>query len=65
MGLDAGVPWLFGIFATCSEAVVHVLGIDYSIWSLALFVLLLIGSLVVLVQRGPALNTMSKRLENL
>ncbi len=39
-GLDAGVPWLFGIFASCMDAVVHVLGIEYAIWSLMLFGLL-------------------------
>ncbi|MEI2418330.1 disulfide bond formation protein B [Orrella sp. JC864] len=40
LGLDAAVPWLFGIYASCMDAVVHVLGIEYAIWSLSLFVLL-------------------------
>ena len=40
-GLDAGIPWLFGIFASCMDAKVDVLGVEYAVWSLALFWLLL------------------------
>ena len=36
IGLDGGVPWLFGIYATCMDAMVSVLGIEYALWSLAL-----------------------------
>jgi len=39
-GLDANLPALFGIFATCMDARVQVLGVEYAIWSLLLFVLL-------------------------
>ncbi len=39
-GLDAGLPWLFGIYATCMDARVDLLGIEYALWSLALFALL-------------------------
>lgn len=39
-GLDAAVPWLFGIYASCMDAVVHVLGIEYALWSLGLFAVL-------------------------
>ncbi|TFL11178.1 disulfide bond formation protein B [Pusillimonas caeni] len=39
-GLDAGLPWIFGIYATCMDAQVALLGIEYALWSLALFVLL-------------------------
>jgi len=39
-GLDAHLPALFGIFATCMDARVQVLGVEYAIWSLMLFVLL-------------------------
>ncbi|VFR17604.1 Periplasmic thiol:disulfide oxidoreductase DsbB, required for DsbA reoxidation [plant metagenome] len=46
IGLDAAVPWLFGIYASCMDAVVHVLGIEYAIWSLSLFVVL--GLLLIL-----------------
>jgi len=37
-GLDAGLPWLFGIFATCMDAQVELLGIEYVFWAMALFV---------------------------
>ena len=46
-GLDATLPWLFGIFATCMDARVNLLGIEYALWSLALFVLLAFASLFV------------------
>lgn len=39
-GLDASVPWLFGIYATCMDARVDLLGIEYALWALALFVVL-------------------------
>jgi len=44
-GLDAGVPWLFGIYATCMDARVTVLGVEYALWSLALFCLLALAGL--------------------
>ncbi|MBO9357156.1 disulfide bond formation protein B [Bordetella petrii] len=46
-GLDGAVPWLFGIYATCMDASVEVLGVEYVIWSLALF-----GVLVILALRA-------------
>lgn len=46
IGLDAAVPWLFGIYASCMDAVVHVFGIEYAIWSLSLFIVL--GLLLIL-----------------
>jgi len=42
-GLDAALPSVFGIFASCADAVVNIMGLDYSNWSLLLFGLL--GSL--------------------
>jgi disulfide bond formation protein DsbB len=54
-GLDGGVPWLFGIYATCMDATVSVLGIEYALWSLALFVILFCMSLPVVFRRGRAL----------
>lgn len=39
-GLDAGLPWIFGIFATCMDARVELLGVEYALWSLALFAIL-------------------------
>lgn len=38
-GLDAGVPWLFGIFATCMDAQVELLGVEYVFWAIGLFAL--------------------------
>lgn len=51
-GLDAGLPWLFGIYATCMDARVDLLGIEYSLWSLALFVILGLLSIRVLFTRS-------------
>lgn len=53
-GLDAAVPWLFGIYATCMDAVVQVLGLEYALWSLALFVVLLALSVRALRRSRPA-----------
>lgn len=39
-GLDAAVPWLFGIYATCMDARVDLLGVEYALWALALFVIM-------------------------
>lgn len=39
-GLDAGMPWIFGIDATCMDARVDLLGVEYALWSFALFVVL-------------------------
>ncbi|GAB1579034.1 disulfide bond formation protein B [Bordetella petrii] len=50
-GLDAGLPWLFGIFATCMDASVEVLGVEYALWSLALFAVLVIVALRALLPR--------------
>lgn len=50
-GLDASVPWLFGIYATCAEAQVALLGIEYAWWSMALFVALGAMSLIALLRR--------------
>ena len=44
-GLDSGIPWLFGIFASCMDAKVDLLGVEYAVWSLTLFWLLLGASL--------------------
>ncbi|KGD98398.1 disulfide bond formation protein DsbB [Achromobacter sp. RTa] len=55
IGLDGGVPWLFGIYATCMDAMVSVLGIEYALWSLALFVILFFMALPVAFRRGRAL----------
>jgi len=51
-GLDAAVPWLFGIYATCMDAMVTVLGVEYALWSLALFALLLVLALAAALRRA-------------
>src|SRR5699024_8853023 len=38
-GLDAALPWLFGIYATCMDARVNLLGLEYALWALGLFIL--------------------------
>lgn len=51
-GLDAYLPWLFGIFATCMDAKVQILGLDYAIWSLILFGITTLLSLAALSRSG-------------
>lgn len=47
-GFDAAVPWLFGIYASCMDARVKLLGIEYAWWSLAMFTVLGLLGLTVL-----------------
>lgn len=51
-GLDAGVPWLFGIYASCMDARVELLGVEYVLWAMALFTILIILSVAAAVQRS-------------
>lgn len=48
-GLDAAAPWLFGVYASCFDAAIDLLGVEYAIWSLVLFVVLALAALVTLV----------------
>jgi len=52
IGLESAVPWLFGIYATCMDAKVPVLGIEYALWSLTLFVIIFFMALPVVFRRG-------------
>jgi len=52
IGLESAVPWLFGIYATCMDAKVPVLGIEYALWSLALFVIIFFMALPVAFRRS-------------
>ncbi|WP_088140166.1 disulfide bond formation protein B [Achromobacter xylosoxidans] len=52
IGLESAVPWLFGIYATCMDAKVPVLGIEYALWSLTLFVVIFFMALPVVFRRG-------------
>ncbi len=47
-GLESLAPWLFGIYATCLDASVRVLGIEYAAWGLALFAIYANYSLAML-----------------
>ena len=53
-GLDAALPWLFGIYASCMDARVSLLGIEYSLWGLGLFAacLLLAAWALLRARRG-------------
>ncbi|MBP6017975.1 MAG: disulfide bond formation protein B [Burkholderiaceae bacterium] len=42
-GLDAGLPWIFGIFATCMDAKVDLLGLEYALWSMGLFIVVAVA----------------------
>lgn len=50
-GLEASLPWLFGIYASCMDATVHVLGLEYAIWALLLFALIAVCLLLGLLRR--------------
>lgn len=50
-GLDASAPWLFGIYASCMDAMVDLFGIEYALWSLAMFAILLVLSVLGMLQR--------------
>ncbi|WP_420177899.1 disulfide bond formation protein B [Kerstersia gyiorum] len=39
-GLEEGITWLFGIYASCMDATAYIFGIEYAIWSLVLFALM-------------------------
>ena len=47
-GLDSAAPWLFGIYASCMDARVKLLGIEYAWWSLAMFALISVVALIIL-----------------
>lgn len=58
-GLDAALPQLFGIYATCMDARVSVLGIEYALWALGLFgVCTLLG--LVSLMRSTGSQTISR-----
>ncbi|MGB6007901.1 disulfide bond formation protein B [Castellaniella sp.] len=53
-GLDAALPWLFGIYASCADARVSLLGIEYALWGLMLFAISTILCVWVLVRARRA-----------
>lgn len=50
-GLDSAVPWLFGIYASCMDAMIEIMGVEYALWSLALFAILFVISLAAMLRR--------------
>ncbi len=52
-GLDGMVPWLFGIYSSCMDAKVDLLGIEYALWALGLFVVIAVMALIVLFKHEP------------
>ena len=51
-GLESALPWLFGIYANCMDAVVYLMGIEYAVWSAMLFaVIALLGAYLVIRPR--------------
>lgn len=51
-GLDAAVPWLFGIYATCMDASVELFGIEYALWALLLFAAIAIALILSLFKKS-------------
>lgn len=56
-GLDYLLPWLFGVYASCADARVHLLGIEYAVWGLLIFVA--VGAALFAVSLSP-LKTVDK-----
>jgi len=52
-GLDGALPWLFGIQAACIDARVSLLGVEYAIWSLILFLVLTLLGILALARTTP------------
>ena len=50
-GLDARFPDVFMAMASCAEAAVDLAGVPYELWSLAAFVLLMLGAVMALRAR--------------
>ena len=50
-GLDGALPAVFGIYATCADAAVDLLGVRYEIWSVLLFAVLAVARIAALMLR--------------
>lgn len=61
-GLNAAVPWLLGIYASCMDSSVAILGVDYAIWSLLLFGLLFLLAAARLFRRGGRIRIPAQRI---
>jgi disulfide bond formation protein DsbB len=58
-GLEGALPQLFGIYATCADARIDLLGVEYVVWALILFMLQTIAATMALL-----LNYRSRRSLN-
>lgn len=47
LGLEQALPGLFGIYATCADARVSLLGLDFALWALLMFGLISLGTLII------------------
>ncbi len=48
-GLESALPQLFGIYATCADARIHLLGLEYAVWALLLFALQTIAATMAVI----------------
>lgn len=48
LGLEQALPAVFGIYASCMEAQVDFLGLDFALWALLSFALISFGTLLIL-----------------
>lgn len=51
LALDVMLPSIFGVYATCMQATVSLLGVEYSVWSTIFFVLMALISIVALFKK--------------
>lgn len=54
--LDALIPYVFGIYASCMDAVTLIAGVEFSVWSLILFVLLALLALRAITHPSRGLS---------
>ncbi len=52
-GLESALPWLFGIYASCMEASISVLGISYAVWALLFFAFIALLAVLPLINLKP------------
>jgi disulfide bond formation protein DsbB len=52
LGLESLLPALFQVTASCADAAVSMLGVPFEYWSLALYVLIGAGTLLLMLRRA-------------
>jgi len=50
-GLEALLPAVFGIYASCMDAAVTVLGVEYAVWSLGVFAVIAVIALAGILRK--------------